>query len=738
MQLKPNTLLKGGEFRIIEMLGHGGFGITYLAEQLSLNNRKVCIKEFFPTDYYRRDGESQRAVAISEKFAADMEPYKAKFYKEANTIAAFRHHNIITIYDVFTENDTVYYVMDYIDGCSLRDMIANGRPISKGRALKYIRETAHALAHIHSKGSVHLDIKPANIMVRDEDDSVTVIDFGLSKHYNEDGTPTSTTPGGFSRGYTPLEMYQTQMERKFLPQTDIYSLGATLYTLLTGEVPPEASDVSIYGVPQHSNIDAQLYSVIDAAMTPNPTKRPQSIKEFLALLDSAVGGGNGDNGGNNNSDNGSNNDNGGNKGNGGDDDNNDNGDKTIIKTAATSKIEDIVNNHFEEAGRAGIIIKTNKSDIIYTDIFIDGVKSFTIKSKAKGIGTYRVYANSALVTDALTKLSNKFSKIILPGNEHVLGNQPQVIQSIINDVVTTIDPAMEASRISSECYITKRNSFSQILLKLFIYLILPAGVSFGIGCLVAEPVSTNWQNIYDEYNHCYDYYGYNDNWEIYHYTQFICAILFTPIFSIIFGWLFYIRQKISSGEIILKIVTIILLLNCTILAIETINIPNDITNNNFTFGGIVSNGEHGCYSEYDVEDYVEGKLNDNSVSVSIVVLLYAIILCFYQFVQSIITYKKYKNIGGLWFKIIINTLALTSIIIFLLELADFKNWECYVWTDYTAFDCSTNNHISIDASYCRVFDPQCSLGISIPLYIQTLFFAYANKPRKLLKGGSIK
>lgn len=711
MQLKPNTLLKGGEFRIIEMLGHGGFGITYLAEQLSLNNRKVCIKEFFPTDYYRRDGESQRAVAISEKFAADMEPYKAKFHKEANTIAAFRHHNIITIYGVFTENDTVYYVMDYIDGCSLRDMIANGRPISKGRALKYIRETAHALAHIHSKDSVHLDIKPANIMVRDEDDSITVIDFGLSKHYNEDGTPTSTTPGGFSRGYTPLEMYQTQKERKFLPQTDIYSLGATLYTLLTGEVPPEASDVSIYGVPQHSNIEAQLYSVIDAAMTPNPTKRPQSIKEFLALLDSAVGGGNGDNGGNNDDD--GSQDNGSNGGDGG---NNDNGGETIIKTAATSKIEDIVNNHFEEAGRAGIIIKTNKSDIIYTDIFIDGVKSFTIKSKAKSIGTYRVYANSELVTDALTKLSNKFSKIILPGNEHVLGNQPKVIQSIINDVVTTIDPGMEASRISSKCYITKHNSFSQILLKLFMYLILPAGVSFGIGALIADPIGNN----------CFKDYSYGS---FYDDMLLTCGILFTPIFGIIFGWLLNFRQKIEFGEIFLKVFTIVALTLCTITAINVYNVPAEVANNNFNFGETFQHGEHGCYSEEDIEKYVENKLNGDKPSFGAIILVYTFIISLYHYIHSAIVYKKSKNKGGLWLKIAINTLAPT-IITAAISVCGFDNWEVDAWGayEYGWIDVDSRNFMDWDEGFILL----------VAIGIQTLFFAYANKPRKLLKGGSIK
>ena len=419
MQLKPNTPLKGGEFRIIKFLGHGGFGMTYLAEQISLNNRKVCIKEFFPRDYYRREDDAHRAVAISENFAKDMEVYKQKFYKEATTIASFNHNNIVKIYDVFHENDTVYYAMEYIDGCSLRDMIADKRPLSKGRALKYVRETAKALAHIHKQGCVHLDIKPANIMVREDDDSVVVIDFGLSKHFNEDGTPTSTTPGGFSRGYTPLEMYQTQKERKFLPPTDIYSLGATLYALLTGEEPVEASDISLYGVPKHDRLDATMYAFISHAMSPNPDNRPQSIEEFTKLLGAKSKA------------------------------ETDNGDTVLEKSGNVTKkekpanskptielnIKKAVNSHFNEATKCGITINNNLSKKVVTKIYLNNKKCFKLKSVSNMVGVYRVYGNNFELNKALAhKIREGYT--LLPGKYHAIGNDT-IIKKLIGELVAT-------------------------------------------------------------------------------------------------------------------------------------------------------------------------------------------------------------------------------------------------------------------------------------------------------------
>ncbi|MBR2429089.1 MAG: serine/threonine protein kinase, partial [Alistipes sp.] len=237
MELKRDRLLQGGRYRIIESIGRGGFGITYLAEQV-MAKRKVCIKEFFPKDYYKRDGDTGALTLSSDGFAESMNKFKAKFIKEAQTIATLNHANIIPIHDVFEENGTAYYVMDYIEGESLSDIVKRGGAMSERDAVAYIKQVASALEHIHEQQIMHLDVKPGNIMVRSKDNRAILIDFGLSKHYDAtSGEATSTTPVGVSHGFAPMEQYQDGGVSTFSPETDIYSLGATLYYLVTGNVP---------------------------------------------------------------------------------------------------------------------------------------------------------------------------------------------------------------------------------------------------------------------------------------------------------------------------------------------------------------------------------------------------------------------------------------------------------------------------------------------------------------------
>lgn len=433
MELKPNTQLQEGVYTIIKTLGSGGFGITYLAES---GSKRLCIKEFFPGDYYTRCENGTDARAISERFSKDMKRYRTKFRKEALNIARFNVDNIVKIHDVFDENNTSYYVMDYIDGESLYDIIRNnGAPLSEARALRYIRQAATALAHIHSQNTVHLDIKPNNIMIRRRDDMAMVIDFGLSKHFNEDGTPSSTTPGGFSRGYTPLEMYQTQKERTFLPSTDIYSLGATLYTLLTGVVPPEATEIPLNGLPKMpETISATTRNAIIRAMQPNPNQRPQTIDEFVALLD-------------------------------GDeipditevideppveedthlDANANRGVQDDVHaeddahdTPALRKIKDAITKHFDEAGRRGLIINTNKKDRLITEIFVEDKLFLRIISRANAIGQYRVYAKSQTVVEIVTKIVNQGKTSISLDKEYSVGNAPQKLIQSLSTIISEI------------------------------------------------------------------------------------------------------------------------------------------------------------------------------------------------------------------------------------------------------------------------------------------------------------
>jgi serine/threonine protein kinase len=286
MELKSGTLLQGDKYRIIESIGRGGFGITYLAEH-ELTERKVCIKEFFPKDYYKRDGNSDVISLSSDGFAESMNRYKAKFIKEAQTIATLNHPNIIPIHDAFEENGTAYYVMDYIEGESLNDVVKRRGTLNEATAVRYIRQVADALNYIHERKVMHLDIKPGNVMLRSKDNSAMLIDFGLSKHYDaQSGEATSTTPIGVSHGYAPIEQYQDGGVKNFSPETDIYSLGATLYYLIMGVVPPQATAIGKGGIDNIPNrLSPGISHTIKQSMNYWKEDRPHSIKEFLALLD---------------------------------------------------------------------------------------------------------------------------------------------------------------------------------------------------------------------------------------------------------------------------------------------------------------------------------------------------------------------------------------------------------------------------------------------------------------------
>lgn len=284
MHLKPGTYLQGDKYRIIETLGNGGFGITYLAEH-ELAGRLVCIKEFFPKEYYNRDDNSC-SISLGSKGSAEiMEAYKAKFIKEAKTIARLDHPNIIHIYDVFTENNTAYYVMEYIDGESLSDIVKRHGALSENAAIRYICAVGEALDYIHEHKIMHLDIKPANVMLRKRDGRAVLIDFGLSKQYDTEGNQTSSTPVGISAGYAPMEQYKQGGVKEFSPETDIYSLGATLYYLVTGSVPPQAADVADDGLPTlPSHLMSSTSNAIERSMEIQRKRRPHSIKEFFSIL----------------------------------------------------------------------------------------------------------------------------------------------------------------------------------------------------------------------------------------------------------------------------------------------------------------------------------------------------------------------------------------------------------------------------------------------------------------------
>lgn len=284
--LKTGSLLKHGEYNIIRVLGQGGFGITYEADQVSLG-RKVAVKEFFMKDICNRDEATSHVSVPSVGSKELVERFRQKFIKEARMLAGYKHPSIVKVHDVFEENGTAYYVMEYLEGGSLQNMVKSRGRLCEAEALRYIKEIAEALSYIHSRHTLHLDVKPGNIML-DSDGRSVLIDFGISKQIDGEGHLTSSTPLGVSKGYAPFEQVAQESDSSYSAATDIYSLGATLYFLVTGKQPFDASAI-LKGLPtgelEEAGVSRKTICAISATMKVQKEDRPQSVEKFLVLLD---------------------------------------------------------------------------------------------------------------------------------------------------------------------------------------------------------------------------------------------------------------------------------------------------------------------------------------------------------------------------------------------------------------------------------------------------------------------
>ena len=288
--LQAGTILHG-TYKIEKVLGQGSFGITYLAEHTNLG-KKVAIKEFFMKELNSR-GEDGSITGMSDSSLS--QNYCQKFKKEAINLSRLDHPNIVRVTDSFSENGTFYYVMDFIEGQNLNDYIKS-HYIDEAEAVSIIKSVADALIYMHEeKHMLHLDLKPGNVMRRNSDGHVFLIDFGLSKHYSTDGQPeTSTTIGLGTAGYAPIEQGNQAKNGEFRPTIDVYALGATFYKLLTRETPPPASDLVsddelLENKLREKGVSDNLIKVVTEAMCPNVRKRTQSVREFRdALTDCSV------------------------------------------------------------------------------------------------------------------------------------------------------------------------------------------------------------------------------------------------------------------------------------------------------------------------------------------------------------------------------------------------------------------------------------------------------------------
>ena len=291
-QLCNNAVLCKGKYRLEKILGQGGFGITYKAimkENVSgsLGNMEVdvpvAIKEFFMKDTCEREEGTGKITVPSQGSRAVVELYRKKFVKEAKNIAQMNHPHIVKVVDVFEENNTVYYVMQYLNGGSLSDYVKQHGALDEAIAIKYIQQIGSALEYMHQKHICHYDVKPSNILLDDKGGAI-LIDFGISKGYTEEGHQTSSTPVGISAGYAPLEQYQQNLQ-DFSPATDVYGLAATLFYLLTGKNPPEASIVLNEGIGDKPiGISDTVWHAIEQGMNPRKKDRVQTVSEFLKLM----------------------------------------------------------------------------------------------------------------------------------------------------------------------------------------------------------------------------------------------------------------------------------------------------------------------------------------------------------------------------------------------------------------------------------------------------------------------
>lgn len=280
--LPSGATLQGGKYRIVKVLGQGGFGITYLAVQTGLG-MKVAIKEFFLKGSCQRDSStSEVSVPVTDNKDLVSKCQK-KFKSEARKIASLNNDHIVNIIDIFDENGTSYYVMKYLSGGSLADKVHDG-PLSERIAITVIREISDALESIHTHGLLHLDIKPANILFDDRGRAV-LIDFGVSKYVDsQNDTTTTSSLVGFSRGFAPLEQVNATIS-SLTPATDLYALGATLYNLVIGIAPPDASQVMDNGLPEMpSGISDAVQDAVSQCMQPKKKDRPQDVQSFLRLL----------------------------------------------------------------------------------------------------------------------------------------------------------------------------------------------------------------------------------------------------------------------------------------------------------------------------------------------------------------------------------------------------------------------------------------------------------------------
>jgi serine/threonine protein kinase len=288
-RLQVNSLPKGyrlPEYLIEKPISEGGFSIVYLATHLPTRNR-VVIKEFFPVKYAKRI-DTGRVETITEEASRAFGLGIKRFFNEGSALAKINHQNVVHVTHIFRANNTVYMVMDFEVG---RDMRWYVKRKNGGLSEKFLRtvfpEVMSGMSELHKNHILHLDIKPANILLRSGGHPL-IIDFGAVKHMK--GEANLEVKGHtLTQGFAPIEQHN---HGNIGPWSDIYAIGATMYSCITGKPPPSAIErvkkdklESMIRSFEKKKYSSSLLEAINSAMKMDLTERPQTIEEFMEMLD---------------------------------------------------------------------------------------------------------------------------------------------------------------------------------------------------------------------------------------------------------------------------------------------------------------------------------------------------------------------------------------------------------------------------------------------------------------------
>jgi serine/threonine protein kinase len=279
-------------YRVEEVLGRGGFGITYLATDNNLEHR-VAIKEYLPTTFVERRSDKS-LVPSSAAAETQFREGLARFLSEARTLVKFRHKNIVRVMAVFEANNTAYLVMEYEEGERFKEAVSRAGGADESTLKSLLLNIIDGLEQVHQHGFIHRDIKPVNIIIR-HDGSPVLLDFGASRVVNRDNAapPTSFV----SAGFTPLEQYQEGAGMELGPWTDIYSLAATVYYAISGQTPVSAVSRLASFVKKspdplvpatevgHGRYSEPFLEAIDWALQFKIADRPQTLAQWRQAIE---------------------------------------------------------------------------------------------------------------------------------------------------------------------------------------------------------------------------------------------------------------------------------------------------------------------------------------------------------------------------------------------------------------------------------------------------------------------